>query len=196
MKEVAFKKYRKNLFHTVIYLKIPFYLYQPTFGRGDFFPFSFKIPYAYFLNGSTPKKSKKLHKMCYCKVRTLQTKSTMYKQCKQNSRDFVKKVLVITLDTQRFRQIDAAAPQSKLLASPMNWRFPEKLFLKTFFFGEHLRLCPRSLASSIPALGLERFCPRKGCPWPWPRIFFVSLALASSLVSSTQPPLISTKSLF
>ena len=30
-----------------------------------------------------------------------------------------------------------------------------------------------ALASSIPVLGLERFCPRKGCPWawPWPRIF-------------------------
>ena len=58
-----------------------------------------------------------------------------------------------------------------------------------------MRLCPWSLAlaSSIPVLGLERFCPRKGCPWPWPwpRIFFVSLALAlaSSLVSST-PPLV------
>ena len=52
-----------------------------------------------------------------------------------------------------------------------------------------MRLCPRSLAlaSSIPVLGLERFCPRKGCPWPWPRIFFVFLALASSLVSSTPP---------
>ena len=60
-----------------------------------------------------------------------------------------------------------------------------------FFFGEHLRLCPWSLAlaSSIPVLGLESVCPRKGCPWPWPRIFFVFLALASSLVSST-PPLI------
>ena len=54
-----------------------------------------------------------------------------------------------------------------------------------------MRLCPWSLAlaSSVPVLGLERFCPRKGCPWPWPRIFFVSLALAlaSSLVSSTPP---------
>ena len=56
-----------------------------------------------------------------------------------------------------------------------------------FFFGEHLRLCPWSLASSIPVLGLESVCPRKGGPWPWPRIFFVSLALASSLVSSTPP---------
>ena len=63
-----------------------------------------------------------------------------------------------------------------------------KIFVKTFFFfGEHLRLCPWSLASSIPVLGLESVCPRKGCPWPWPRIFFVSLALASSLVSSTPP---------
>ena len=62
-----------------------------------------------------------------------------------------------------------------------------------FFFGEHLRLCPWSLAlaSSIPVFGLESVCPRKGCPWPWLRIFFVSLALASSLVSST-PPLIRT----
>ena len=67
-----------------------------------------------------------------------------------------------------------------------------------FFFGEHLRLCPWSLAlaSSISVLGLESVCPRKGCPWPWPwpRIFFVSLALAlaSSLVSST-PPLLFIK---
>ena len=68
-----------------------------------------------------------------------------------------------------------------------------KIFVKTFsfFFGEHLRLCPWSLAlaSSIPVLGLESVCPPKGCPWPWPRIFFVSLALASSLASST-PPLV------
>ena len=48
------------------------------------------------------------------------------------------------------------------------WRSPEKSF---FFFGEHLRLCPWSLAlaSSIPVLGLESVCPRRGCPWPWPR---------------------------
>ena len=44
--------------------------------------------------------------MCYCEVRTLQTKSTMYKQCEQNFRDFVKKVLVIKLDPQRFWQIN------------------------------------------------------------------------------------------
>ena len=52
-----------------------------------------------------------------------------------------------------------------------------------FFFGRALTLV--SLALNIPILGLESVCPRKGCPWP--RIFFVSLALASSLVSSTPP---------
>ena len=45
------------------------------------------------------------------------------------------------------------------------------------------------LVSLVLGLGVERrlesVCPRKGCPWP--RIFFVSLALASSLVSSTPP---------
>ena len=52
-----------------------------------------------------------------------------------------------------------------------------KIFVKTFFFfAEHLCLCPWSLASSIPVLGLESVCSRKGCPWPWSRIFFVSLA--------------------
>ena len=86
--------------------------------------------------------------------------------------------------------------------------FCEDLFFFFFFFGDRLKnfcedlffffflestcaLCPWSLAlaSSIPVLGLESVCPRKGCPWPWPwpRIFFVSLALASSLVSSTPP---------
>ena len=42
----------------------------------------------------------------------MQTKSTMYKQCKQNSQDFAKKVLVIKLDPQRFREIDAGGPVS------------------------------------------------------------------------------------
>ena len=36
----------------------------------------------------------------------------------------------------------------------------------------------------------QEVCPRKGCPWPWPRIFFVSLA--SSLVSSTLPLVITS----
>ena len=68
-----------------------------------------------------------------------------------------------------------------------------KSYLFFFFLESTCALCPWSLAlaSSIPVLGLESICPRKGCPWPWPwpRIFFVSLALAlaSSLVSSTPP---------
>ena len=50
-------------------------------------------------------------------------------------------------------------------------RSPEKFLRRPFFFGEHLRLCPWSLAlaSSISVLGLESVCPRKSCPWP--RIF-------------------------
>ena len=85
-------------------------------------------------------------------------------------------------------------PQSKILGTPLNWRSPEKLFCRPFFFGEHLGLCPWSLvfASSIPVLGLERARPWKGCPWPWPWVFLMSLvlALASSLVSSTPSLLI------
>ena len=61
-------------------------------------------------------------------------------------------------------------PQSKILGTPINGRSPEKI-IEDLFFREHLRLCPWSLASSIPVLGLERACPRKGCPWLWPRIF-------------------------
>ena len=60
-----------------------------------------------------------------------------------------------------------------------------------------MRLCPWSLAlaSSITVVGLEGVSPRKGCPWPWPRIFFVSLAL--SLVSYTPPLVLKvTKSYF
>ena len=51
--------------------------------------------------------------------------------------------------------------------------FCEDLFF--FFLESTCALCPWSLAlaSSIPVLGLESVCPRKGCPWPWPwpRIF-------------------------
>ena len=55
----------------------------------------------------------------------------------------------------------------------------EKFFWKPSFFWR--TLAPVSL---VRDLGLERVCP-----WPWPRNFFVSLALAlaSSLVSSTPP---------
>ena len=83
--------------------------------------------------------------------------------------------------------------QSKILAKPINWRLP-KNFFEDLFCGEPLRLCPWFLASSIPVHGLERVCLRKGCPWPWPRIFFVSLA--SSLVSSTSPLFITLRCKF
>ena len=78
-------------------------------------------------------------------------------------------------------------------------RSPEKNFLKTFYFGDrlkknfedlsfgkHLRLCPcsRALASSILVFGLERVCLRKGCFWPWPRIFCV-LGLRPCILDST-----------
>ena len=61
-------------------------------------------------------------------------------------------------------------PQSKILATPINWRLPEKVFWRSFFFfGERLRLCPWSLASrgsvlgkAVLGLGFFLF------PWPWP----------------------------
>ena len=56
-------------------------------------------------------------------------------------------------------------------------RYRLKKILKTFFFW-------RTLASVSFVLGLERVWL-----WPWPRNFFVSLALTSSFTSST-PPLI------
>ena len=66
---------------------------------------------------------------------------------------------------------------------PFFWDCLKKNFENLFFW--------RTLASVslVLGLGLERVCP-----WPWPREglslaskFFVSLALASSLVSSTPP---------
>ena len=85
---------------------------------------------------------------------------------------------------------------SKILATPMNWRLPEKLFLKRFFW--------KTLAavSLVLGLGLKHSCrwPREGLSLAsrWSVLgraviglgFFVSLALASSLVSSTPPLLI------
>ena len=64
----------------------------------------------------------------------------------------------------------------------------EKCFSKPFFFGDRRKknfktfFLRKTLAfvSLALYLGLEHSCP-------WPRIFFVSLALASSLVSSTPP---------
>ena len=51
------------------------------------------------------------------------------------------------------------------------------------------KLCPRclALASTIPVLGVGRVCSQKVGPWPWPRIFFPILDLASNVASSTPP---------
>ena len=61
---IIHRKYRPaQLFHTIMFLKIHFHPYQPTFGLHEFlfFPFSSKtkIPYAHFLNGLILKKKKK-----------------------------------------------------------------------------------------------------------------------------------------
>ena len=50
------------------------------------------------------------------------------------------------------------------------------------FFWKTLAPVSLALASSIPVLGLERVCLRKGCPWP--RIFCV-LGLESCVLDST-----------
>ena len=60
------------------------------------------------------------------------------------------------------------------------------MFFKTVFFGDRRKKIFEDVFFSennwVCVLGA----------WPWPRIFFVSLALTSSLVSST-PPLTNTK---
>ena len=56
----------------------------------------------------------------------------------------------------------------KFVWRPFFSKIAWKSVLKTFFLGKHLRLCPwcLALALSIPVLGLERVCSRKGCSWP------------------------------
>ena len=81
----------------------------------------------------------------------------------------------------------------------LRWKTPEtlrKICIRPFFLVSSSRdrlkknfedlFFWRTLASVSLVLGLERV-------YPWPRSFFVSLALASSLVSST-PPLSRTSS--
>ena len=81
------------------------------------------------------------------------------------------------------------SPEKKFFEAPFFWRLPEKKFLEIIFFWR--TLAPESLARG---LGLEH-----SCPWPQEDLsseglslalasdFFVSLALASNLVSSTPP---------
>ena len=66
----------------------------------------------------------------------------------------------------------------KCFSRPFFLEIDGKKFFKTFFLW-------KTLAFVSLVLGLEHFCP-----WSRPRIFFVSLALASSLVSLTPPLLI------
>ena len=103
VKEVAFKKHRKNISDGYIYLKIPFHPYQPTFGGDEFF-FSSNIPYAYFLNGTTPKKN--CIKLYYRDVRTtyvVQTMQTKFARFRRKSSGY------LVGPPQRFRQIDTPA---------------------------------------------------------------------------------------
>ena len=79
-----------------------------------FFFFSFflqnKIQSLFPKRYNTEKKKKKLQQMCYCDVQTLETKSTVYKEWKQNSRDFAKVVLVIKLDPPKILTNRHACP--------------------------------------------------------------------------------------
>ena len=107
-KEVAFKKFRKNLFHTVIYLKIPFYIYQPfVLAAMNFFPFSSKILCAYLLNGSNTEKKKTASNVLLGstnianKVYNVQTMQTKFARFRQKSSGYY------AGPPQRFRQIDA-----------------------------------------------------------------------------------------
>ena len=96
VKEVVFTKCHKQYF-TLLYISR--YSFIPTNSllvAMRIFPFFQNIVRSSSKRHTTEKK--KLHHMCYCDVQTIQTKSTMYKQCKQNSRDFAKKPLVVNLD--------------------------------------------------------------------------------------------------
>ena len=76
-------------------------------------------------------------------------------------------------------------PQLKILATPINWRLPEKLFLKTFFFENtcgcvfgpwpraFLSLASRGSVLGKAVLGLEFFLH----PRPWPRVLCPRLNL-------------------
>ena len=80
-------------------------------------------------------------------------------------------------DSTIFWIIKISLENARNLAKNLRRSFFRDRLKKIFdhlFFGEHLRLCPwfLALASSISVLGLERVCPRKGCPCPWPRIVF------------------------
>ena len=86
--------------------------------------------------------------------------------------------------TAVFFELKFCRSREKNFWRPLFLEIAWKIFWKRLFFR-------RTFALVSFVLGLERACPRKGCPWP--RTFFVSLA--SSLVFST-PPLLITVNLF
>ena len=59
-------------------------------------------------------------------------------------------------------------PRGKFAKTFLVCSFEDRLkkIFDDLFLGKNMRLCLWSLASSIPVLGLEMVCPRKGCPWP------------------------------
>ena len=90
-------------------------------------------------------------------------------------------------------------PQSKILATPMNWRSCKNFFEDLFFW--------RTLAAVSLVLGLKHFCPwpREGLSseklslaWiflcPWPRAFCPRLHLWYLVTSNNQTAVISKAS--
>ena len=159
----------QKIFHTVIYLKIPFHPYQPTFGRDEFF-------FSFFFQNTVPlfperlnTEKKTLHQMCYCDVRTLQTKSTMYKQCKQNSLNFAKKVLVIKLDPPKISTNRRAWSLVRICfefvnTNSINRYCIESVLLKKWELIEVIQRCPHPptlfhQSFYLPKIDLIRFTP-------------------------------------
>ena len=69
--------------------------------------------------------------------------------------------------TAVFFELKFCRSREKIFEDLCFWRWPERFFEEDFFFGEHLCLCPLSLASRGPVLGravlgLGLFL----CPWP------------------------------
>ena len=116
MKEVALKKYGKKYFTRLYISRYPFTSTNLLLAAMSFFffPFSSKIPYAYFLNGLTPKKKKKTASNVLLRRTN--------KQCKQNLR--------FTTNANKIREI---LPQKFWLLS---WTPPK--------ISRNLRACYRS----------------------------------------------------
>ena len=64
-----------------------------------------------------------------------------------------------------FESLKFCRSPEKIFWKPIFLEIAWKKILRPFFFLK--TLAPVSLALSIPVPGLERVCPRKGCPWFW-----------------------------